>query len=229
MVQPRVLSYDHYALLDDGTTRPGYYDNLEVIRRKALEHRTPFWQIILLTPHFNYRDPSEADLRWQAYTTLAYGGKGLSYFTYWTPNHANYRNAIIDPFGYRTHHYAWVRRINREIQNIGPTLLTLTSQRVYRIEAGVPEPFGIVRAVEDGSFVVGEFVDRDGMAYFLLVNCNLERSAFAQVELTGEAADVCEVNRVTGGLYHMQEEGAITGQQLSVRLAPGDGRLFRLA
>jgi hypothetical protein len=30
-------------------------------------------------PNFNYRDPSPADLRWQVYATLAYGGQGIFY------------------------------------------------------------------------------------------------------------------------------------------------------
>ena len=28
-------------------------------------------------------DPSEAQLRWQAFTALAYGAKGILYFVYW--------------------------------------------------------------------------------------------------------------------------------------------------
>lgn len=63
--------------------RPEYFENLEIIRRQALRVGVPFWNVILATPHFSYRDPSPADMRWQAYTTLAYGGKGLAYFTYW--------------------------------------------------------------------------------------------------------------------------------------------------
>eukprot|EP01050_Picozoa_sp_SAG11_P011400 SAG11_NODE_1206_length_5528_cov_20.313502_6_plen_49_part_00 len=31
-------------------------------------------------------DVSEAELRWQIYTSLAIGARGVLYFCYWTPN-----------------------------------------------------------------------------------------------------------------------------------------------
>ncbi len=49
--------------------------NLESIRRQALKYNIPFNNIFLSIPHFDYRDPSEADLRWQVFTSLAYGAK----------------------------------------------------------------------------------------------------------------------------------------------------------
>ena len=42
----------------------------------------PAENIVLSVAHFSYREPNAADLRFEAYTTLAYGGRGLSYFTY---------------------------------------------------------------------------------------------------------------------------------------------------
>ena len=83
-VRPKLLSFDHYALVGQGE-RPSYFENLEVIRREALRAEVPFASIVLATPHDPYRDPTEADLRWQVYTSLAYGARGILYFTYWTP------------------------------------------------------------------------------------------------------------------------------------------------
>ena len=40
-VKPRMISYDHYALLKDHD-RPDYFYNMEVIRAKALAHGVPF-------------------------------------------------------------------------------------------------------------------------------------------------------------------------------------------
>ena len=226
-VQPPLLSYDHYALFDDGSVRPEYFANLETIRRQALAAQVPFWQIILLTPHFRYRDPDEADLRWQAYTTLAYGGRGLSYFTYWTPDHANFRNAIIDPFGERTPHYAMVRRLNRELHALGPTLLSLSSRRVLHLPGDAGNLHGVVRGADGGSFVMGEFAGPDGTDYLLIVNNDRAHAAQARVEMA-TAAEVREVNRVTGALSPLREEGEPDGRSVRVWLAPGDGRLFRL-
>src|SRR5439155_20970210 len=137
-VRPKLLSFDHYALVEAGE-RPGYFENLEVIRREALRAEVPFASILLATPHGAYRDPSEADLRWQVYTSLAYGARGILYFTYWTPRSDtwNFHNGILDEQGRRTAHYAQVRRINSELNALARTLVHLRSAGVYHA-GGLP-------------------------------------------------------------------------------------------
>jgi len=46
-VQPPFVSYDHYALMDDGSLRDGYFQNLLAVRKAAIEHNLPFWNIVL--------------------------------------------------------------------------------------------------------------------------------------------------------------------------------------
>ena len=68
----------------------------------ALRHALPFWNIVLSNAHFNYAEPTPAGFRFQAYTTLAYGARGISYFTYFAPPAGDYRLAAIDQFGNKT-------------------------------------------------------------------------------------------------------------------------------
>ena len=79
-VHPPFLSYDHYALLESGSLRRGYFENLETIRAAALRHGISFWNIVLANAHFNYAEPTLAGLRFQVYTTLAYGARGIKLF-----------------------------------------------------------------------------------------------------------------------------------------------------
>jgi len=65
LCNPTELSYDHYALMDDGSLRNGYWQNLEQMRTAALRSKLPFWNIVLTVAHFNYREPTAADLRFQ--------------------------------------------------------------------------------------------------------------------------------------------------------------------
>lgn len=113
---------------------PSYYLNLQLIREQALAHGVPFW-LFIQTLSFNgtNRDPSEAEMRWQVYTSLAFGAKGLQYFTYWTPDNGveTFGDAMIDRAGNKTVHYYEVQGINRELHAIGPTLLSLTSTGVW--------------------------------------------------------------------------------------------------
>ena len=68
-------------------------------------------------------DISEAELRWQAYTSLAIGSKGVLYFCYWTPPGDDFKRgqAIMTPtpgkppnIGDQSpgHKYLMVQRIN---------------------------------------------------------------------------------------------------------------------
>ena len=81
-----VLSMDHYPIMrPEADGRDTYCTNLEVMRRVALERDIPFWNFFNTMPFGPHSDPTEAQLRWQIYTSLAYGAKGVLYFCYWTP------------------------------------------------------------------------------------------------------------------------------------------------
>ena len=95
------LSYDNYSLVN-GEMLDYFYTNLEIVRRLGLETATPFWNCILANAHFNYMEPSDATFNLQVYATMAYGGRGIQYFTYFSPHVGNYRLAAIDSFGNRT-------------------------------------------------------------------------------------------------------------------------------
>ena len=46
--EPEFISYDNYSLMADGTLRPGYFKNLEIIRAAALKNDVPFWNLSLI-------------------------------------------------------------------------------------------------------------------------------------------------------------------------------------
>ncbi len=239
-VRPPLLSYDHYALLETGD-RPEYFANLEVIREEALRAGVPFWQIVLATPHFSYRDPSPADMRWQVYTTLAYGGKGLAYFTYWTPDLENFRQGILDIYGQRTAKYAVVQQLNQELARLGPHLLRLQSTGVYHWPdapqgATLLSGQGLVASLTGGQFVVGEFAGEDGLPWLLVVNRDRERSAWTTLMLRTRYSALCEVARSTGALRPILRDQGVEavgsyadGLVARFWLGPADGRLLRLS
>lgn len=90
VVAPEYLSYDHYALCIDPTTkkpylRASYLKNLEVVAKKAKETEIPFKVFLLTLGHWDFRTVSTyEDIAWQIYTSLAYGAAGAQTFTYWT-------------------------------------------------------------------------------------------------------------------------------------------------
>ena len=76
-----VLSMDYYPQFSptaDG--RDGYCGNLETMRKQSLEANIPFWNFFNIMPYGPHTDPTESQLRWQIYSSLAYGAKGGSLF-----------------------------------------------------------------------------------------------------------------------------------------------------
>ena len=89
-VKPDLISYDHYHFLKDKDGQPltasQYFLNLALIRDGGLEAGKPFLNIIQAnTIEKSWRLPNAQEMRFLVFTTMAYGGRGISYFTYWGP------------------------------------------------------------------------------------------------------------------------------------------------
>ena len=177
---PPVLSYDHYAIFEGGGFRGEYFANLESIRRAAIKHDLPFWQIVLSLACLNYREPSPADMSFQAYTSLAYGARGIAYFKYFSPAVGNFRGGPIDQFGNETPMWHAMQHINLQIAKLAPTLLKLKSDHVYHfgtVPAGCtgPDDKCLIEAIA-GPMLVGDFTHTDGSRYVVIVNKDFARS-----------------------------------------------------
>ncbi len=223
-VKPAFISYDHYALMDDGSLRDGYFQNLEAVRKAGLKHNLPFWNIVLSNAHFRYAEPSDGGLRFQAYTTLAYGGRGISYFTYFAPAIGNYRLAPIDAFGHKTPTWDMLRSVNLQIHRLGPTYLTLKSVNVFHhpdVPAGCTglDTSRHLAGVAGGRFVVGEFEGPDGRPFILIVNTDLHVSTAFDVKFK-QAGRIMLTSAYTGQTTPWGGENNW--------LAPGQGMLLSL-
>lgn len=243
--QPDVLSMDHYPVMrPDRDSRDSYIANLEVFRRHALAAQIPFWNYFYSMPFNDRIDPTEAQLRWQIFTSLAHGAKGVLYFCYWTPGKGNAGTgefpkggALITAEGLRTRHYDEARRINAEVQFLGPTLMKLTNTAVLRIDTAKPLPEGpadlpirsVSRVGSDphSQFIAGCFRHADGRRAVLLVNHSHAYTAWPTIEFDTSAAHLREIDKSTG-----RERAAVDDSPelpgLQVSFGPGDGRLFIL-
>jgi len=222
VVQPAYISYDHYALMEDGSLREGYFQNLEIVRDVALRHGLPFWNIVLSNAHFKYAEPTDAGFRFQLYTTLAYGGRGISYFTYFTPAVGNYRLGPIDPFGHKTPTWDMLRNVNLQLHRLGPIYITLKNLHVFH-HPHVPEGcHGLetslyLDSLAGQDLLVGEFEGPKKEAFIMVVNKNLfESSTFMPTFKEGGRQSF--VNAYTGKVTSWSGENNW--------LAPGQGMLL---
>jgi hypothetical protein len=223
--KPPILSYDHYSIFEGGVFRSKeYFQNLELVRRAALKHNLPFWQIVLSLGALNFREPSAVDLRFQAFTSLAYGARGLTYFTYLTPTVGNFRNGPIDQFGHETPTWRAMQNVNLQIGKLAPTLLQLKSDRVYHfgeVPDGCtgPDDQCLVKAI-GGPMLVGDFTHVDGSRYVMIVSKAFKKSVHCAPQFREHVAGVIMVNAYTG------LETPYEGEQRW--LAPGQGVLLKL-
>ncbi|MCG2659423.1 MAG: hypothetical protein L6437_04150 [Kiritimatiellae bacterium] len=236
-VKPALLCWGHFPFLRN-RVRPDYFTNLELVRRHSLTAGLPFMPTILATTHVPYRDPSEAELRWQVYTSLCYGAKGIGYFTYWTPGPSSrrFRHGLIDPEGQRTDKYNQVQRINRRLQVMAPVLSRLCSLGVYHT---APLPCGTravgkdapIKAIRKGALVVGWFQEPWSYPrreyYLFVVNRSWRRSAEAIIELKCPLRAVREIAPPSDSSGREARPCRIAGEQLFMPLEAGEGRLVK--
>ena len=229
-VRPRLLCYDHYALVKE-TERSDYFNNMEIIRRNALKYDAAMGFIFQCTPHFAYRDPSETDLRWQVNTGLAYGCRALLYFTYFTPTVAqvNFHNGILDTKGNRTPHFAMAKAINGELKKLIPTLVQLTSTAVYH---AAPLPAGCTAVpaaspvhFDDGAPVVlGLFKHKDGSQWAMVVNRDLHKPLKTKLTFNNSITTPEELSPQTGELSPV----ALASHALDCELPAGGIKVLKL-
>jgi len=231
--KPKVLSYDHYPFL---TKPPGsesaditedYFYNLELIRSESVKHNVPFW-LFIQTISFNlsHRDPTEEEIRWQVYTSLAYGAKGIQYFTYWTPEPAGgetFGEGMIDLQGNQTKHYGEVQRLNREVQSIGPKLMNLTSEGVIHYgnePALIAEPklsFDPIEGIAGDPAIIGCFSDDKGRQSILAVNASFQQSSVTTITVKPD------IKRVTWWKNGESGESKVIDGEVKLELQPGQG------
>ena len=235
-----VLSMDYYPMMTptaDG--RDGYCGNLAAMRKYSLEMGIPHWNFFNTMPFGPHYDPTEAQLRWQVYTSIAYGSKGVLYFCYWTPGKGAKGagefpkgGAIITAEGKRTRHYEQAKRINAGLKNLGPTIMKLTSTDVIRIKPGddpakALETSGIKSISKGGDYLIGVFKHADGRRAVLINNYDPNYTTWPTVEFDAPDSKVIEVDAADGKQKPVRDDSPeMPGLQIS--LDAGEGRLFLL-
>ncbi len=234
VVKPQILSYDYYTFLQ-GWDRETFFENLRIVREESNKAGIPFMVIIQLLTHGPYRDLSKGEIAWQVYNCLAYGAKGISYFTYWTPPDDpvwHPRNGIITWEGERTAHYEEVKEVNKEVKILGNFLNNLKSIGAYHIgvipRGGKPLPQGVpISNIEGGDATLGFFQDASGIYYCLLVNMDYKNSREFKVYLKNIKIQTFDTE--TGKwVFHKLYKEKGRDYYFKVSLPPGGAVLLKL-
>ena len=184
-VKPQFISYDNYMVQGSMDLKDkknvSYYTNLMDVRRIALKYNLPYWNIVSSNQiNHNKTIPSLPNMLFQAYTSLAAGCNGISWYKYtYVPE---YEYSPIDNEKNKTLTWYYLKEVNRQISTLGPIMNQLTSTGVYFTspspDSSLPLlPGKVIESVKsDGPMMIGEFVNDIGTRYVMIVNLSLERS-----------------------------------------------------
>lgn len=183
-VKPQFISYDNYMVQNSldfkDKTNVRYYTNLLEIRRIALKYELPYWNIVPSRQVYPANTiPSFPSLLFHAYTSLAAGYDGISWWKY-KGRITNY--SPIDNEQNKSVTWYYLKEVNRQILTLGPLMNQLTSTGVFftSLVSDVTFPGLPGKIVEslksDEPMMVGEFISGTGTRYVMIVNLSLERS-----------------------------------------------------
>lgn len=204
-VRPRFLSYDHYpveqkprALIRSWgpepfnvfpggiAVKPNYFACLEFARMFCTVLEVPLWAFTCSVPHWSYPVPTEGHIRFQLMCDLAYGARGLQYFTYVG------EAALCRHDGTTTPTWEIARRVNRDVHALwkkmrglrsigvhhtGPLWPGTTPPMLTPVETWGLDHLGPKFACVGDPAVLGLFDDAEGGMYVLAVNRNPVESA----------------------------------------------------
>ena len=175
-----VLCDNQYDFLQSGD-RMRMAENAAALGAISRERGIPFWAIVLVVGHGPYREPTDGELRWQVSTLLAYGARGVGYFTYWTPPPDptwNWQNGIIGWDGLRTHWYDTIAGFNVRVARAGAALADL--EWVATEHSGSVPPGGVAFRPDawltnvTGRAALGKFADSLGTRFLVVANSDSE-------------------------------------------------------
>lgn len=236
--QLKYLSIDNYPFLSNGTFRAvEYYHDLDVIRRMGLKYgikTSSYLQSVGVQGVF--RRPNTDELRFSAYSNLAYGIKIPVWFTYWTPEHETevFTDGIIDPTGAKTNLYDPFRILNAELKMTGNHLMDLNAVAVYHTGTAIPSGTSnvpnnfLVKPVDNSlDFIISHFVNpTTAQEYVMIVNKSLTTAKNATFQASNVVSNVQWVSKTNGSI--VATDFNPINKQFTSNLLPGEGRLFPL-
>lgn len=162
-----------------------YIESINIIARSAREHNKEFWcclQTFAWTP--SKRTPTEAEFRWQAYSLLSFGCKGLLCWTYVGYNPEFPSLLTID--GKRTNAWYDAATVFKEIKLISDAYVQYKNLGAFTVDASdstpylkMSQPLKGFKGLKDiysfnSPLLVGCFEKEDGYAFTVVNMSELE-------------------------------------------------------
>ncbi len=236
--EPEYLMFDFYPFTCSGE-RADYFYCLEAIRSTSQKYDVWSAGYIQSIGIKNALVRPNADqIRYHIYSMLAYGIKGLNWFTWWTPECDEnspefFENGIIDRRGHKTDLYEAAKDMGRQLTALGSVLITLTLQNVYH--TGDCLPYSVRRLPSDyllrpenaDDLIISEFTDPLGERYLMIVNKDYNRSKTIPFDANDRLVSVERVDRYNLEKIPCYQKGE-SDPGFSLDFLAGEGLLLRV-
>ena len=175
------LCYDFYLY---SINVAKHYENLRVVADACRNTGRSMWIVLQVNSHLPEKWMSENNLRFQAYTSMAFGAENIIWACYtagW------WHNQVLDKNGEKTEQYEKLKKVNAEIKTIAEEYMKFRRVSSHFVgfagtewlEAVEQEPidalstgvFQNVRAEGGEPIVVGQMVSRTGDGRYALMIC----------------------------------------------------------
>jgi len=255
-VAPAFLSYDNYPFnrINQGTNvGSAFFNDLATARKVAAEFKVPYWTFVQAGGQWESHmgqpsdplHPNEGETLWNINTALAFGAKGIQYFTVIQAaaftqayNDVDFtRNGMIGAAGNLNQWYYYIQKANKQIAAASPVLMRsasmgivgsnpLVGSTVYKsISSGgntgamkLGTSWRELKTFSASNAIAGCF-DYMGRSAFFVVNCSTTAKQDITLQFDKKYGfDVTQRARTV----------SVAGQNLTLRLENGEGVLVVL-
>ena len=239
-VEKMPISTDTYPfLIDENGVKSTYPDYLAALDKHAFycrKYNRDFWLYIQSMPFLPNRCPDLPDFRFQAYTGLCFGMKGMLHFCYHitanTPPEVDYPYAAIRSNGTKSELWEYERTVNNELLAISEEYIKYRNIGAYTFKGEtVPDYLyfdniynddKVITDIESNeSLLIGVFDEIEGnnRAYVITNMTELQNPKWAEVSL--EIPDAASVTAYIKGIKTKLEP--VMGKQYQFTLTEGEG------
>ena len=245
---PPYLQYDMYPFEGSATGHgfvERYFQNMSMIKASADANNIPFWGFVQIGSQYNDAGahfdtngyyPTKGQTYWNVGTLLAFGAKGINYFTLVQPYWFAYaqsepfdfqRNGLIGAWGNKTRWYYYAQDINKQIAAVDEVLMNSVNKGIIATSNQIRSDLGQCQFLMDGTSwrelknVTGEALigcfNYQGKTALYVVNYDVEYAQKIQLEFLDEY-------KVT--VIQDAERTTYTADEVELVLSAGNGALI---
>ncbi|MCD9022439.1 carbohydrate binding domain-containing protein [Cohnella silvisoli] len=232
----KYITTDYYPFSNTGFSYQFYY-YLDNLRSAGLSNNIKTASYLQSVGLNNVLSRPNADqLRWSVYNYLAYGVKGIYWFTWFQPlipdPNTDFTPAIMDASGNKTDLYTPIQTLNGEVKQLGPTLMGLTSRDVYfkgtAYQGTTPIPANYFwQPTTTYDQIVSHFANAEGRSYIMVVNRDWVNSRTLSFNLPSKPSVIKEISKTNG--TEISTNYSNTTGNISDSFLPGEGKLYAIS